>query len=255
MEVFVNPENRISDRGSVVTIGSFDGVHYGHRVILSELKKVAQLRSLDSALLTLFPHPRKVLGLDLDGFGVLNSLKEKEQLLEAVNIDLLAEIEFTKDFSMLSAREFTKKFLVDKLNVKVLIIGYDHHLGRDRKGGYEELQALGEEFGFEVIEISKQNINNHKVSSTVIREALKRGDMDVVSEALGYRYSIEGYINDEGCFFAYDDMKLFPKAGKYNATVEYNGVTKVLEIEIYNNSAIFKNNLDIKKQNDVKIIL
>ncbi|MFI3263596.1 MAG: hypothetical protein R3Y26_11940 [Rikenellaceae bacterium] len=255
MKVFVNPENRVSDRGSVVTIGSFDGVHYGHKVILNELTKTASLNNLDSALITLFPHPRKVLGLDLEGFGVLNSLKEKEQLLGDASLDILVEVEFTKEFSMLSAREFAEKYLVERLNAKVVIIGYDHHLGRDRKGGFEVLQTLGKEFGFEVVEISKQDVNNHKVSSTVIREALKRGDMTTASEALGYRYFIEGYIDDKGYFFADENMKLFPKNGFYEAKLVLNDTEKSLVVEILNDSVKIPSSMGVSSQKNVKIIL
>lgn len=255
MKIFVNPENRVSQRGSVVTIGSFDGVHYGHKVILEKLTSEASLRNLDSALITLFPHPRKVLGLDLEGFGVLNSMQEKEQLLERCKLDILTKLEFTKEFSMLSAREFTEQYLVDKLNAKLVIIGYDHRLGKDRKCGYDALKELGKEFGFEVIEISKQNVNNHKVSSTVIREALKNGDMDAAAEALGYRYFIEGYVNDEGCFFANDDMKLFPKSGYYKSEVVLNNTVKCLEINVMGCRAEFLTDFSLSGQNNVKIIL
>lgn len=232
MKVYVNPKSLLSERGSVVTIGSFDGVHCGHKVILKELIRVAQQKGLESALITLFPHPRKVLNLDLKGFGLLNSLEEKESILAECGLDILVELEFTKLFSEMSAREFAVKYLSKVLNAKVVVIGYDHQFGRDRTGGYEVLVKCGNELGFEVVEIPKHDVNSHKVSSTVIRKALKNGDMERVSQSLGYRYFIVGTLEENGALCVKDDMKLFPKDGVYSVNIQSGQTTEPCDLSV-----------------------
>lgn len=219
MKVFVNPDCKLSLGGAVVTIGSFDGVHYGHKAILEAVCFIAKERGFESTLITLFPHPRKVLGLDLTGFGVLNSMQEKEELIAECGVDNLVELEFTSEISDMNAERFAKDVLVDKLNAKVVVVGYNHHFGHNRSGSYKSLVEIGSRLGFEVVQISKHDLDNEKISSTVIRDALKKGDMERVNRYLGYNYYISAAIDYGGRVIISDDMKLLPKDGQYNVSV------------------------------------
>ena len=180
-------------QGSVVTIGTFDGVHLGHKALLQRLIQSAKKDNLDSVLLTFFPHPRMVLQKDGD-LKLLNTLSEKKQLLEALGLDHLVVQPFTKEFSRLTAVEYVRDILVHQLNAKKIIIGYDHRFGRNRTANIENLREFGRTYNFEVEEISAQELDEVAVSSTKIRNALHVGDITTANKYLGYPYMLNGVV-------------------------------------------------------------
>lgn len=178
---------------SIITIGTFDGVHIGHQEIIKKLVKQGEKNNCTSVILTFFPHPRMVLqqGTDLK---LLTTLNEKISLLEKTGLEHLIIEPFTKDFSRLTAIDFVKNVLIKKLNLKKLVIGYDHHFGRNREGNFEQLQEYGSLYGFTVDEIPAQDIKDVSVSSTKIRKALLEGKIQKANSFLGYEYLLTGTI-------------------------------------------------------------
>lgn len=176
-----------------ITIGTFDGVHIGHRKILEKVINHAKNSDLRSAVLTFFPHPRMVLQKDAD-IKLLNTIDEKVTILEQMGLDILVIHPFTKDFSRLSATEFVRDLLVNKLKSKKIIIGYDHRFGRNRNANITDLIAFGSTLDFAVEEIPAQEIDDVSVSSTKIRKALEEGDVETANTYLGYAYMLTGTI-------------------------------------------------------------
>lgn len=179
---------------TAVTIGTFDGVHIGHRKLLERLINDAKLFNLKSTVLTFFPHPRMVLQQDAN-IKLLNTLEEKIKILENIGLDFLMVYPFTRQFSRLSATEFVQQILVDGLNSKKIIIGYDHRFGRNRNADIKDLIAFGETFDFDVDEIPAQEIDDVSVSSTKIRKALEEGDIETANAYLGYAYMLTGTVH------------------------------------------------------------
>jgi len=182
-----------AERNTVVTIGTFDGVHLGHKTILVRLIEIARKENLDATLLTFFPHPRMVLQQSND-LKMLNTLQEKKNLLKKIGLDHLVIHPFTKEFSRLSAVEYVRDVLVNQLKAKKIIIGYDHRFGRNRTANIENLKEYGEVFDFEVEEISAKQLNDVSISSTKIRNALWQGNIETANTFLGYPYMIHGTI-------------------------------------------------------------
>ena len=178
---------------SVVTIGTFDGVHIGHKKIINRLVNIAKQENLQAVVLTFFPHPRMVVQSDTK-IKMLNTIDEKNKLLEQQGIDHLVIKKFTKDFSRLSAQEYVRKVLVETLHVKHIIIGYDHHFGRNRTANIHDLKAFGEIYDFKVTEILAQEIDEVTISSTKIRQALNSGDVKTANTFLGYNFMISGTV-------------------------------------------------------------
>ncbi|MGB5646300.1 bifunctional riboflavin kinase/FAD synthetase [Muriicola sp.] len=178
---------------SVITIGTFDGVHVGHKLILERLINDARVTNRVSAVLTFFPHPRMVLQKDSD-LKLLNTIEEKKQILEGLGLDFLIIQPFTKSFSRLSATTFVRDMLVNSLHAKKVIIGYDHRFGRNRNANINDLIAFGNALEFEVDEIPAQEIEAVAVSSTKIRSALMEGDVRTANSYLGYSYMLSGEI-------------------------------------------------------------
>jgi len=218
---------------TVITIGTFDGVHIGHRKILERLINNAKNTHLKSTVLTFFPHPRMVLQKDVD-IKLLNTLEEKKQILETLGLDYLIVHPFTKEFSRLSATEFVRDILVNSLKVKKVIIGYDHRFGRNRNANIQDLITFGNALDFEVEEISAQEIDDVSVSSTKIRSALKEGDIETANSYLGYNYMLTGTIKKGkglGKKFGFptanlhieEAYKLIPKTGAYVVKSEIDG--------------------------------
>lgn len=214
-----------SDHHTVITIGTFDGVHAGHQKIIERLVATAKVSHLESAILTFFPHPRMVLQEDSD-LKLINTIEERKQLLEKSGIDHLIIHPFTHQFSRLTALEFVRDILVNKLKAKKVIIGYDHRFGRNRTADINTLKDFGKQFGFEVEEISQQEIEEVAVSSTKIRKALLEGRVEKANNYLQHPFTLTGTIvsgEGRGKEFGYptanlkieEDYKLIPKIGVY----------------------------------------
>jgi riboflavin kinase / FMN adenylyltransferase len=182
-----------SHHHTVVTIGTFDGVHVGHKKIIKKLVANARANGLRSTILTFFPHPRMVLQQSSD-LKLLNTLDEKMMILEATGLEQLIIHPFTMEFSRLSAEEYVRDILVDALQAKKVIIGYDHRFGRNRTATIEDLRVYGQRFGFEVEQISVEEVDEVSVSSTKIRNALMEGDIETANLYLGYNYMLSGTI-------------------------------------------------------------
>jgi len=218
-------ENYSSKTPSVITIGTFDGVHIGHRKIINQLTTISSEDNLVSILLSFFPHPKMVLQSNNE-IKLINTINEKQDLLNALNLDFLIIKEFTKEFSRLSALEFVRDILVNKLNAKHIIIGYDHHFGRNRTANIQQLREFGELYDFTVTEILAQDIDNIAISSTKIRKALNNGDIKLANNYLGYNYFFNGTVihgNNIGQTISFptanikidESYKLVPKNGVY----------------------------------------
>jgi riboflavin kinase/FMN adenylyltransferase len=178
---------------SVITIGTFDGVHIGHREILKKLTQEAKNNKLESIILTFFPHPRMVLQKESD-IKLINTIDERVSIFSKTELDHLIIHPFTKEFSSLSAEAFVKNILVDSLNVKKIIIGYDHRFGKNRTANIDDLKKFGKIHHFEVEEISAQELNEVAVSSTKIRKALDSGDLEKANNYLNYPFMLNGTI-------------------------------------------------------------
>lgn len=182
-----------SSEKTIVTIGTFDGIHIGHKKILKNLIATAKKEGKKSVLLTFFPHPRMVLQKD-KSILLLNTLDEKSMLLEKMGLDYLIIHPFSKEFSRLTALDFVRDVLVNKINTSRLIIGYDHHFGKNREGNIHQLKEYSLLYDFEVEEIPAQDIDDVSVSSTKIRAALKRGNLKTANKYLGYHYMLSGIV-------------------------------------------------------------
>lgn len=180
-------------QNTIITIGTFDGVHIGHRKILERLINNAKDTGLKAAVLTFFPHPRMVLQKDTE-IKLLNTIEEKTEIMEELGLDCLIIHPFTKEFSRLSATEFVRDILVNELRTKKIIIGYDHRFGRNRNANIQDLITFGNTFEFEVEEIPAQEIDEVSVSSTKIRRALQEGDIQTANKYLGYNYRLTGIV-------------------------------------------------------------
>jgi len=217
MNTIINP--------SVVTIGTFDGVHIGHQKIIDRLIDVAKKNHLESAILTFFPHPRMVLQKEV-GIKLINTIEERKKIIKSKGVDHLVVYPFTKEFSRLTAREYVEQILVKKLNAKKIIIGYDHRFGRNRNANIQDLKELGKTFGFTVEEISKQDIEDVAVSSTKIRKAIEEGNIEKANTFLGNPFSLNGKVikgKSLGKTLGFptanleikEDYKIIPKSGVY----------------------------------------
>ncbi|MCO6498909.1 MAG: bifunctional riboflavin kinase/FAD synthetase [Vicingus serpentipes] len=178
----------------VLTTGTFDGVHQGHRVIINQLKKHAEKIGGETVVLTFFPHPRMVLYPENNDLRLINTIEERKKLLEEAGIDHLIIHPFSKEFSRLSSLDFVRKILVNQLNINTLVIGYDHHFGRNREGSFKNLKEFGEIYDFTVQEIPAQEVQQINISSTKIRNSLIHGEINAANQFLGYPYTISGTV-------------------------------------------------------------
>jgi riboflavin kinase/FMN adenylyltransferase len=219
-------------RNAVVTTGSFDGVHIGHKVILNRLKKIASETGGETVLITFHPHPRMVLYPETAGKDLLliNSQREKISLLQKAGLDNLIIVEFTLEFSRITSIDFVQNILLNKLHARTIVIGFNHHFGHNREGDYEALMKLGVIHGFDVEEIPTQDIQNESVSSTKIRKALLEGNIQKANAYLDHQYIIMGLatkssaVLEEIGFPCYsiqieEVSKLVPPNGVYAVTV------------------------------------
>lgn len=221
---------------AVVTSGTFDGVHLGHQTILSRLTEVAKASGGESVLITYWPHPRTVVSNDSQNLRLLTTLDEKIELLDQAGVDHLVVIPFTRSFSELTSEEYIRQILIGKIGTRKLVIGYDHRFGRDREGGFDYIQAHQSEYGFEVEEISRQDVEAVGVSSSKIRAALNEGNVQTANRFLGRLYSLNGTVvkgRQLGRTIGFptanlqvdDPSKLIPANGVYAVDVEYAGQT------------------------------
>ncbi len=178
---------------TAITIGTFDGIHIGHRKIIEQLIAAANQHNLAATILTFFPHPRMVLQQDV-GLKLINTIDERIEILKSTGIDNLIVYPFTKDFSRLKAQEYTEDILVKKLNAKRVIIGYDHHFGRNRTADIDDMRQFGKIYDFEVEEIPRQDVAHVGVSSTKIRKALNEGKIELANQYLGAPFMLTGKI-------------------------------------------------------------
>ncbi|CAM4358195.1 bifunctional riboflavin kinase/FAD synthetase [Flavobacterium terrigena] len=244
MKIYHSIKDFTTSKKTIVTLGTFDGVHIGHNAILDKICSAAQQENLESVILTFFPHPRLIVSNNYD-IKLLNTMEEKSALLEKKGIQNFIIHPFDKIFSELSPREFVTQVLVEKLNIQKIIIGHDHKFGKDRAADFNDLINFGKEFGFEVEEISAQQINEVSVSSTKIRNSLLEGNIALANEYLGYPYVLTGNVvkgNQLGRTINFptanieipEDYKLIPKNGVYvvKANVSNQSVFGMMNIGV-----------------------
>ncbi len=218
---------------AVVTSGTFDGVHLGHKKILNRLKEIAKSSNGESVVITYWPHPQLILNPENKSIKLLNTYEEREQLLREQGIDHLLRIPFTKEFSQITSEKFIKSILIDQIGTKKLVIGYDHRFGKNREGSFEELKKDGPAYGFDVEEIARQDIDSIGISSSAIRKSLLEGNVEIATNLLGRPYSISGEVvmgDQLGRTLGYPTAniaapsphKLIPAEGIYAATVNVN---------------------------------
>lgn len=243
MKVYENIEQFKGAKNPAVTIGTFDGVHLGHQKIIQQLKEAAQSIKGESVILTFHPHPRMILFPDDEDLKLLSTEEEKKELLEKFGVEHLIVHPFTKKFSRITYTEYVRDILVNKLKTKKLIIGYNHHFGRNREGTFQKLKSLAPIYKFELERIPAQDINKIEISSTKIRKALESGDIKTANKFLGYEYSVKGKVvkgKGLGKGLGYptaniqidDKHKLVPADGIYAVTVDvenkmHNGMMSI----------------------------
>jgi len=243
MKVYTNITELPRIKNAIVTQGTFDGVHIAHQAILKQLKEIARNKGGETVLITFDPHPRTILFPEDHGLQLLNTPDEKIALLEKEGIDHLVILPFTKEFSRLSSLDFIKNILIDGIGTKYLVIGYNHRFGKNREGSFEHLKDFAPEYGFEIMEISAQDLDEVAVSSTKIRTALLHGDVSLASRFLGKPYSLAGKVIEGkqlGRTIGYPtanikiqhDLKLVPQDGVYAVWVwiqnnKYGGMLNI----------------------------
>jgi riboflavin kinase/FMN adenylyltransferase len=235
-----NDIEKFTAQNSIVSIGIFDGVHIGHKKIIDRLNELAARYNGESVIITLWPHPREILNPGKNNSLLLTTRKEKELLLEKSGIDNLITLPFTREFSRTSFRDFVRHYLIDKIKAKHLVIGYNHHFGKDRKGDFKYLKSVSDEYGIVVEQLKPVVFHKSYVSSSVIRKNLEKGKIETANILLGYNYFINGKIaggEKIGRRLGFptanirlnDSHKLLPKNGVYAAKVsmdqnEHNGM-------------------------------
>ncbi len=275
MKIYYNIDEFKATEKSVTTTGTFDGVHFGHKVILKKLREAAEEFGGETVILTFFPHPRMVLQPENTDLRLLNTIEERITLLKNTGIDHLIIHPFSKEFSRLSSIEFVRDILVTKLNTHILVIGYDHHFGKNREGSFKHLKEYGPVYGFGVEEIPAQDIEQINISSTKIRNSLAEGKIKTANQFLGYNYFIEGTViegNKVGREIGFptanikvkDWYKLIPANGVYAVVITLNnasykgmlnignrptlnGDNTTIEVNIFNfNTNIYNNEIKIE---------
>lgn len=250
--------NQLSDfkklDNAVVTIGTFDGVHYGHQKIVKRLCELAKSSGGESVILTFFPHPRMIIDPENQDLKLINTIKEKAEILADLGVDHLIITPFTRDFSNLNPAEYIQHILVDTIGTKQIIVGYDHRFGKDRKGGMAELEAFSEIYNYTIEEIPEQDINDVAVSSTKIRKALLEGDVALAATYLGYHFAINGPVikGDKigrtigfptANIFVEETYKLIPSDGIYAVTIEMDLEVKSQKSKVESQDSSLKGEL------------
>lgn len=218
----------------VVTIGTFDGLHRGHQMILSQLKQIARDSNGESVVFTFYPHPRMVVAPDADNLRLLTTREEKIKLFEKNGIDHLVIYPFDKSFAQLSYTEFIQTILIEKMRVHTLVVGYDHRFGKNREGNFEDLQQYATRYGFNVMRLEALQAGDEAISSTKIRAALESGNIQKANRYLGYTFMLHGTVVNglqvgrklgfpTANVEASDKHKIIPGYGVYAVTVELKG--------------------------------
>ncbi len=281
MRIYHNIDEFAPLKNAVVTIGTFDGVHIGHRKIISGIKELAENSNGETVLLTFFPHPRMILHPEDETIKLINTIHEKAELLEQLGVDHLIITPFSRDFSNQSAQEYIRDILVNKIGTKKIVIGYDHRFGKDRAGDFDTLLRLGPVYGFDVVEIPEQDINEVAVSSTQVRNALLKGDIELANTFLGYQFFVTGKVgrgDQVGRQIGYptanimieEQYKLVPSDGIYAVKVKtdggtfdgmgyigtrptLNGITRSIEVNIFDfNEDIYGQQIRMEFHNFVR---
>lgn len=237
MQVHYGFDQAVGIKNPVITTGSFDGVHIGHKTIINRINEIARGINGESVLITFYPHPRKVLYPETAGKDLMfiSSQKEKIELLRKAGVDHLIIVKFTIDFSKTTSEQFIRDILVGKLGAKFIVVGFNHHFGHNRQGDYEYLYNLSQELGFGVEEIPEQDIQHETVSSTTIRKAIKDGRIQRANAYLDHQYIIIGALGKGTHFFRDIDFptltvqieeagKLIPPNGIYAVGIQWNGL-------------------------------
>lgn len=236
MLVVENTENFRIEKPSILTIGTFDGVHLGHQKLLGRLKELKAIHGLQTVILTFDPHPRRVLFPEQKDLKLITNTREKLKLLEEYGIDIAVVYPFTKEFSKLDSESYISELLCKKLKVKHLVIGYDHRFGNNRSGDIKVLQKYAPNLNFEVEEISAKDIDSIAISSSKIRQAIDDGNVELANTYLGHAYSLKGKVikgKQLGRTIGYptanidvnDQTKLLPKTGVYWVKAEIENET------------------------------
>lgn len=229
MHVYRDIQNLPPIKNAVITIGTFDGVHLGHQKIIDQLKKEAAKIDGETVIVTFYPHPRKIVHKEQSPLLLLTTLSEKLHLLESYGIDHVVVVPFNEDFASQTAAAYVEDFLIAKLHPKVVIIGYDHKFGKDRKGDYTTLEHYGKTHQFAVLEIPGKVLDEVTISSTAVRGAIKEGDVAKALDLLGHPYTLSGQVvkgNQLGRKIGYPTANIHvPEADKL---LPANGVYAVL---------------------------
>lgn len=220
MQVHYNIEQLPLFKNAVITIGTFDGVHQGHRQIIEKMKQQAKLIDGETVIFSFYPHPRKVVVSTILGIRLINTQQEKIELLHQAGIDHLVVVPFTDGFANQPAEDYLKNFLIERFHPHTIIIGYDHRFGKDRLGDYLLLEKMAPEFGYELQEIPKHVLNEIAISSTRIREALLHGEIEIANKLLGYDFFFSGEV--------IDGDKLGRKLGYPTANLKMNDEEKIV---------------------------
>jgi riboflavin kinase/FMN adenylyltransferase len=234
MNIFRNIDEIKFDKQTVLTLGTFDGIHLGHQQIIKRVIECSEENKLRNLIITFHPHPRKVINPEMQ-LKLLTTNEEQINILEKLGVQNLFIINFTKEFSQLTPDEFIKNYLVDKIGLSRIVIGYDHHFGKGRGGDVEFLLAAGKKYDFEILQIQPFIIDDEPVSSTKIRAALETGDISKVNKMLGRYYSFSGVVvegDKRGRELGYptaniklsDEDKMLPQIGIYAVLVEIDGI-------------------------------
>ena len=226
MRIYHSIEDFPSDVNTIVTIGTFDGVHKGHQIIINRINEIAKKEALESVVLTFDPHPRHVIYPDDQDLRLIHTLEEKIEALSKTGVQNLVLHKFTKEFSRTESVNFIRDFLVTKLNMKYMVVGFDHHFGKNRQGTFDNLIELSDAYGFKIEKIKPQNIGEVTISSTKIRNAILEGDCKKANTYLSANFSITGKVvqgNKIGSSIGYptanieieNQWKILPKNGVY----------------------------------------
>lgn len=234
MRVFKELDNLPPFNNSVITIGTFDGVHKGHQKLIERIKQLSAKTGGENIIITFHPHPRIVINPQDKSLKLLNTIDEKIALLEMYGIDNLVIVPFSRDFSEQEAEDYIRNFLISNFHPKYIVIGYDHKFGKNRSGDYKMLEEMKAKYGYELQEISKEMLDDIDISSTKIRTALTEGDVELANELLGHRYTLGGTVVrglQNGRKLGYptaniqitDEYKLVPRTGVYAVLVKHAG--------------------------------